>query len=68
MVRQYSDTVKGGEMQIQQLSDVDLHGAVKALERAKTLRQGGLLIGEQKALDAMREELSRREGNAGANS
>jgi len=55
-------------MQIQQLSDRELHGAVKALERAKALRQGGLLVTEQKALDDMKAELSRRQGNAGAQS
>lgn len=55
-------------MKIQQLSDRELKGMVKALERVKANRQGGLLVGEHKALDDMKAELSRREGNAGANS
>lgn len=47
-------------MKIQQLSDRKLKGMVKALERVKVFRQGGLLVGEQKALADMKAELSRR--------
>ena len=47
-------------MDISTMDDKTLKGCVKALEHAKSNRPGGLLTGEQKALDNMRAELELR--------
>lgn len=47
-------------MIIEHMNDEQLNACIKTLERAKAHRQGGLLQGEQIALDNLKAEAERR--------
>lgn len=47
-------------MKLEQFSTRQLEQSKRTLERAKSLRGGGLLVTEQKALDNITTELERR--------